>query len=37
VARDIAGYAADAVVLEPATLRDEVVGLLRAHVEGQHR
>jgi proteasome accessory factor B len=30
--RDIAGYAADAVVLEPATLRDEVLELLRAHV-----
>jgi proteasome accessory factor B len=33
LARDIAGYAADAVVLEPASLRDEVLGLLRAHVE----
>jgi proteasome accessory factor B len=33
LARDIAGYAADAVVLEPATLRDEVLGLLRAHLE----
>ena len=33
--RDIAGYAADAVVLEPATLRDEVLALLRAHVEGE--
>lgn len=33
LARDIAGYAADAVVLEPATLRDEVLDLLRAHVE----
>jgi proteasome accessory factor B len=33
LARDIAGYAADAVVLEPATLRDEVLGLLRAQVE----
>jgi proteasome accessory factor B len=32
LARDIAGYAADAVVLEPATLRDEVLSLLRAHV-----
>lgn len=31
--RDIAGYAADAVVLEPAALRDEVVNLLSAHVE----
>ncbi len=33
LARDIAGYAADAVVLEPESLRDEVVGLLRAHIE----
>jgi proteasome accessory factor B len=31
LARDIAGYSADAVVLEPASLRDEVLGLLRAH------
>jgi proteasome accessory factor B len=31
--RDIAGYAADAVVLEPASLRDEVLDLLRAHAE----
>jgi len=30
-ARDIAGYGADAVVLEPSTLRDEVLGRLRAH------
>jgi proteasome accessory factor B len=37
LARDIAGYAADAVVLEPATLRDEVLGLLRAHVEEEER
>src|SRR5271163_1776321 len=29
LARDIAGYGADAVVLEPATLRDEVLGRLR--------
>ena len=36
LARDIAGYAADAVVLEPATLRDEVLSLLRAHV-GEER
>jgi proteasome accessory factor B len=36
LARDIAGYAADAVVLEPATLRDEVLDLLRAHV-GEER
>jgi proteasome accessory factor B len=33
LARDVAGYAADAVVLEPATLREEVLGLLRAHAE----
>jgi proteasome accessory factor B len=33
LARDIAGYAADAVVLEPETLRDEVMDLLRAHLE----
>ena len=32
LARDIAGYAADALVLEPATLRDEVLDLLRAQV-----
>jgi len=31
LARDIAGYGADAVVLEPSTLRDEVLGRLRAH------
>ena len=37
LARDIAGYAADAVVLEPATLRDEVLGLLRAHVGKEPR
>ncbi len=34
LARDIAGYAADAVVLEPQSLRDEVLELLRAHTEG---
>ena len=32
LAREIAGYGADAVVLEPATLRDEVLERLRAHV-----
>jgi proteasome accessory factor B len=37
LSRDIAGYAADAVVLEPATLRDEVLDLLRAHVEEWRR
>jgi proteasome accessory factor B len=35
-ARDIAGYGPDAVVLEPESLRDEVLGRLRAHAgEGQ--
>ncbi|OBK52923.1 YafY family protein [Mycobacterium sp. 1081908.1] len=33
LARDIAGYGADAVVLEPQSLRDEVLARLRAHVE----
>ena len=31
LAREIAGYGADAVVLEPASLRDEVLERLRAH------
>jgi proteasome accessory factor B len=31
VARDIAGYGPDAVVLEPDSLRDEVLSRLRAH------
>lgn len=31
LARDIAGYGADAVVLEPASLRDDVLARLRAH------
>jgi proteasome accessory factor B len=31
LARDISGYGADAVVLEPASLREEVLGRLRAH------
>src|SRR6201994_4902028 len=31
LARDITGYGPDAVVLEPSTLRDEVLGRLRAH------
>jgi proteasome accessory factor B len=35
--RDIAGYAADAVVLEPASLRDEVLELLRAQVGEERR
>jgi proteasome accessory factor B len=35
LARDIAGYGPDAVVLEPSSLRDEVLGRLRAHAEGE--
>ncbi|HEY1841206.1 MAG TPA: YafY family protein [Mycobacterium sp.] len=35
LARDVAGYGADAVVLEPKPLRDEVLGRLRAHAEEQ--
>jgi proteasome accessory factor B len=35
LARDIAGYGADAVVLEPASLREEVLGRLRAHLGGR--
>ena len=31
LARDVAGYGTDAVVVEPATLREEVLGRLRAH------
>jgi proteasome accessory factor B len=31
LARDIAGYGADAVVLEPQSLRDDVIERLRAH------
>jgi proteasome accessory factor B len=34
LARDIAGYGADAVVLEPESLREEVVARLRAQAEG---
>jgi proteasome accessory factor B len=33
LARDIAGYGADAVVLEPESLRDEVLSRLRAQAE----
>jgi proteasome accessory factor B len=33
LARDIAGYGADAVVLEPQSLRDDVIGRLRAQSE----
>jgi proteasome accessory factor B len=37
-ARDIAGYGPDAVVLEPESLRDEVLGRLRAHAgDGEER
>ncbi|EUA59226.1 WYL domain protein [Mycobacterium intracellulare 1956] len=31
LARDIAGYGADALVLEPQSLRDDVLARLRAH------
>lgn len=34
LARDIAGYGADALVLEPQSLRDDVVARLRAHAGG---
>ncbi|MGH3562816.1 MAG: WYL domain-containing protein, partial [Mycobacterium sp.] len=34
LAREIAGYGADAVVLEPESLRDDVVARLRAQAEG---
>ena len=34
---DIAGYGADAVVLEPSSLRDEVLGRLRAHAGEEER
>lgn len=34
LARDIAGYGPDAVALEPASLRDDVLARLRAHAEG---
>jgi proteasome accessory factor B len=33
LAREVAGYGADAVVLEPDSLRDEVVGRLRAQAD----
>lgn len=35
LARDIAGYGADALVLEPQSLRDDVVARLRAHAGGE--
>ena len=34
LARDVAGYGADAVVLEPQTLREDVLARLRAHLVG---
>ena len=34
LAREIAGYGADAVVLEPKSLRDDVIGRLRAQARG---
>ncbi|MGB6206397.1 WYL domain-containing protein, partial [Mycobacterium sp.] len=37
LAREITGYGADAVVLEPSSLRDEVLGRLRAHAEEEDR
>ncbi|WP_156174253.1 WYL domain-containing protein, partial [Mycobacterium nebraskense] len=37
LARDIAGYGADAVVLEPQVLREDVLARLRAHVDGGER
>jgi proteasome accessory factor B len=38
LAREITSYGADAVVLEPASLRDEVLARLRAHAEdGEER
>ena len=35
LARDITGYGADAVVLEPSTLREEVLGRLRAQAQSE--
>jgi proteasome accessory factor B len=37
LARDITGYGADAVVLEPSTLREEVLGRLRAQAGEERR
>lgn len=37
LARDIAGYGADAVVLEPQSLRDDVVARLRGHANLEPR
>ena len=35
LAREIAGYGADAVVLEPQTLREDVLARLRAQARGR--
>lgn len=37
LAGDIAGYGADALVLEPSSLRDDVLDRLRAHAGGEER
>ena len=37
LARDIAGYGADAVVLEPQSLRDDVLARLRGHADVEER
>lgn len=37
LARDVAGYGPDAVVLEPQSLRDDVLDRLRAHAGGEER
>jgi proteasome accessory factor B len=37
LARDIAGYGADAVVLEPQSLREDVLARLRSHLEVPRR
>jgi proteasome accessory factor B len=34
LAREIAAYGADVIVLEPQSLRDEVVARFRAHADG---
>jgi proteasome accessory factor B len=37
LARDVAGYGADAVVLEPQSLREDVLARLRAHAGEERR
>jgi proteasome accessory factor B len=37
LARDIAGYGGDAVVLEPQSLREDVLARLRSHLEVPRR